>query len=64
MDSDCVCLSSDRTGAYIHGLSVVLPSRDLVSSPLLSPVVVSVRLPHVPVSRVPRDSSDLVEGIG
>ena len=51
VDSNCVCLSSDRMGAYIHGLSVVLPSRDSFSSPLL---------PHVPVTRVPGDSRDLV----
>ena len=32
-DNVCICLSSDRTGAYIHKLSVTLPSRDLVSAP-------------------------------
>ena len=35
--SECLCLSSDRMGAYIHGLSIDLPPRDTVSSPLLSP---------------------------
>ena len=29
-DDDGICLSSDRTGAYFHELSVTLPSRDLV----------------------------------
>ena len=60
MDSDCVCLSSDRMGAYIHGLAVVLPSRDSVSSPLLLPVTVSAGLPHVLVTWVPGDLSDIV----
>ena len=33
-DHDCICLFSDQTGAYIHELSVTLPSRDLVSAEL------------------------------
>ena len=34
-DNDCLCLSSDHIGAYIHELSVTLPSRDLISAPSL-----------------------------
>ena len=32
-DVDCGCLSSYRTGAYVHELSVALPLWDLVSAP-------------------------------
>ena len=35
-DSECQCLSSDRTGAYIHALSIDRSPRDSVSSTLLS----------------------------
>ena len=52
-DNDCVCLLSDCTGAYIHKLSVALPSQDLVSVPLLPPHAASARLSHVPEGRLP-----------
>ena len=35
--SECQCLSSDRTGAYIGALSIDQSPLDSVSSPLLSP---------------------------
>ena len=35
---ECQCLSSDRTGAYIHALSIDQSPRDSVVSPLLSPL--------------------------
>ena len=35
--SECQCLSSDRTGVYIHALSIDHSPRDSISSPLLSP---------------------------
>ena len=51
-DNHCICLSSDHMGAYIHGLSAVLPSRDSVSAPLLPLDAASAGLSHVPVFRV------------
>ena len=47
-DQDCICCSSDRTGAYIHKLSVSMPSMDLVSA----------GLSHVPEGRLSDDPSD------
>ena len=63
-DNDCVCLSSDHTGAYIHELSVALPSRDLLCAPLLPPDAASAELTHVPEGWLPDASSDGCGGGG
>ena len=52
--SECQCLSSDRTGAYIHPLSIDQSHRDCTSSPLLSPPDLA------PGEKIPDDSSVLV----
>ena len=39
-DGDCECLSSDRTGAYVHELALATPLRDLISAAGLSGVPV------------------------
>ena len=49
---DCVCLSSDRTGAYIHELSIAVPSPDAPSAEL-SPV------PEGPAPESPSDEEDI-----
>ena len=40
----CECLSSDRTGAYVHGLLLATPSRDELLASGVSPDVISSRL--------------------
>ena len=52
--SECQCLSCDRTGVYIHALSIDQSHRDCTSSPLLSPPDI------VPGENIPGDSSVLV----
>ena len=47
-DLDCGCLSSDRTGAYVHGLMVASPLWNLVSAP--GSVVPGGRYPDAPIS--------------
>ena len=49
-DIDCVCLSSDRTGTYVHELSVALSSPDSSLVPLLPPTA------------APAYKSDMLEG--
>ena len=43
-DIDCVCLSSDRTGAYVHGLSLASSSPDFNIAPLLQPAAASASM--------------------
>ena len=56
--SQCHCLSSDRTGAYIHALSIDQSPRDSVSSTLLSPPAAGETL--LCGEKTPVDSSALV----
>ena len=52
-DVDCGCLSSDRTGAYVHGLTVATPLQDLISAPGDLPDAASAGLSGVPEGRYP-----------
>ena len=52
-DVDCGCLSSDRTGAYVHGLTVASPLQDLVSAPGEPWDAASAGLSRVPEGRYP-----------
>ena len=50
-DGGCECLSSDRTGAYVHELVLAASSRDLISDSGASPHAVSSGLSGVPGDR-------------
>ena len=59
-DSQCQCLSSNRTGAYIHALSIDQSPRDSISSPLLSPPGMAAGKTLLCGEKNPGDSSALV----
>ena len=58
--TDCLCLSSDRTGAYIHELSIDQSPRDSVVSSLLSLLDMATGEALLRGKKTPGDSSALV----
>ena len=50
-DGGCECLSSDRTGAYVHELTLAISSQDLISDSEELPDAASSSLSGVPGER-------------
>ena len=56
-DIDCVCLSSDQTGAYVHKLSVSSYSPDSSLVPLLPPAAAPADMSDMPAGPAPEAPS-------
>ena len=52
-DIDCVCLSSDQTGAYVHDLTVAFSSLDSSFIPLQPQTVAPTNLSDIPEGLAP-----------
>ena len=57
-DEDCKCLSSDRTGAYVHELTLATYLRNLISDPVESPDATSAGLSRIRGDRCPDSPGD------